>query len=141
MKSTCLGCFEIDSETRHFGLVKDGVIFGPGLRVNGKCIEMGQYQNNQLNGNGQRIEFGARFYKGEFLDDSFNGQGMYWFYIKNSFFLFSPFIFTFFLINKIGVLFDWNRNKRAKGTFRSGNIIQCRSECSFTIEDFDVLSK
>jgi len=46
--SSCLGCFEIDADTRHFGFLKDKVILGLGLRISPKGIESGDYQENFL---------------------------------------------------------------------------------------------
>ena len=69
------GCFEIDSETRHFGVYKDSQIGGLGLRINKNAIESGRYQDGKLSGFGQRIEFGKLFYKGYFLNNTFDGEG------------------------------------------------------------------
>ena len=73
--ATMFGCFEIDSETRHFGVFKDSQIGGLGLRISKNAIESGRYQDGKLKGFGQRIEFGKLFYKGYFLNNTFDGEG------------------------------------------------------------------
>jgi len=125
MPHSGFGCFEIDNETKHFGIVKGKSIEGLGLRIHKRMIETGKFRNGVLEGQGRRLEFGKSLYEGEFLQGKYYGKGRFALLERLN-------------INK-GTLYQWEDKKKITGVFTLGMLMNKIQEQTFSLGDLGIL--
>ena len=66
---------DIDPRTKHFGIIKDGLAHGLGIRIGKNQLEIGYFQKGHLMGTGRKLAAGEYLYIGKFMDGAFYGKG------------------------------------------------------------------